>query len=164
MMSTKSGAWEAKPVGGITFSLPTFSAIKTAWFVQPIQTTDGAAYPWGIEMGEGDGWEPTNLRHEDFASHYGLRAVHVLYPASLPTQLAIPRDGGRARHVAEGTWSDVETITVVQGATIKREETIWQAMLDGTAPLDVPPHTRRQVIIDLNDYICPGRWWHEATV
>jgi hypothetical protein len=34
------------------------------------------------------------------------------------------------------------------------EESIWQALIDGVAPLVVPPHTCRQVIIDLDDYVC----------
>jgi alpha-L-rhamnosidase len=154
MISTKSADWEAKPVDGIKFSLPTFSAVKAAWFVQPIQTTDGAAYPWGIEMGEGDGWEATTLRHEDVASHYGLQALHILYPASLPAQLAVPRDAGRIRYVAEGPWSDAEAVAVIPQTNLQSEETIWQAMIDGAAPVVVPPHTRRQVIIDLDDYVC----------
>lgn len=154
MISTKSAVWEAKPVDGINFSLPKFSAIKAAWFVQPIQTTDGAAYPWGIEMGEGDGWEATTTRHEDFASPYGLQAVHVLYPASLPAQLAAIRNGGRVRYVDEATWTDVEAVAVVPGTNLQGEVASWQAMIHGTAPLVVPPHTRRQVIIDFDDYVC----------
>lgn len=154
ILSTKSAAWEAKRVDGIKFSLPKFSAIKAAWFVQPIQTMDGAAYPWGIEMGEGDGWEATTLRHEDFATQYGLQAVHVLYPASLPAQLAVKRNSGRVRYVGEATWTDVEAIAVVPGTKLHGEVASWQAMIDGAAPVVVPPHTRRQVIIDFDDYVC----------
>src|SRR5215211_906345 len=65
MLSTKSAAWETKQVSGVTFNLPKFSSINPAWFVEPIQTTDGGTYPWGIEKGEGDGWEAIIVRHED---------------------------------------------------------------------------------------------------
>jgi alpha-L-rhamnosidase len=154
MVSTRSADWETKQVDGVNFSLPKFSTINPAWFVEPIQTTDGRAYPWGIEMGEGDGWEATTVRHEDLLALYGLQARHVLYPASLPAQLAVSRIGGQVRYVSEGTWSDMEKVPVVPGASLKSEEAIWQALIDGVAPLVVPPHTCRQVIIDLDDYVC----------
>jgi hypothetical protein len=154
MLSTRSAAWETKQVNGITFSLPKFSSINPAWFVEPIQTTDGRTYPWGIEKGEGDDWGATTVRHEDILAPFGLQAVHVLYPSTLPAQLAVQRFGGSVRYVSEGTWSDVEKIPVVAGASLKTEEAIWQALIDGTAPIVVPPHTRRQVIIDLDDYVC----------
>lgn len=154
MLSTRSAAWETKQVNGVTFSLPKFSSINPAWFVEPIQTTDGGAYPWGLEKGEGDGWEASILRHEDILAPFGLQAVHVLYPSTLPAQLAVQRFGGRVRHVSEGTWSDVEKVPVVAGASLKTEEATWQALIDGVAPLVVPPHTCRQVIIDLDDYVC----------
>ncbi len=154
MVSTRSAAWETKQVNGVTFSLPKFSSINPAWFVEPIQTTDGGTYPWGIEKGEGDGWEATIARHEDVLAPFGLQAVHLLYPSTLPAQLAVQRFGGRVRHVSEGTWSDVEKVPVVAGASLETEEAIWQALIDGAAPLVVPPHTCRQVIIDLDDYVC----------
>jgi len=154
MISTRSASWETKPVRGITFSMPTFSAIKTAWFVQPLQTTDAEVYPWGIEKGDGEDWETPTARHEDFLAPYGLQAVHRLYPALLPAQLAVPRNGGRIRHVAEGTWSNAESVEVVPETSLRTEEVAWQAMLDKAIPLVVPPHTRRQVIIDLDDYVC----------
>jgi alpha-L-rhamnosidase len=153
-ISTRSAAWETKPVDGITFSLPKFSSVNPAWFVQPIQTTDGGTYPWGIEKGEGDGWERTNVRREDVLARYGLQAIHLLYPSSLPAQLYIPRIRGQVRHVSDATWSEVEKVPVVAGASLNAEESIWQDLLDRSAPLVVQPHTRRQVIIDLDDYVC----------
>ena len=154
MLSTRSAAWETKQVSGVTFKLPKFSSVNPAWFVEPIQTTDGVAYPWGIEMGEGDGWETPTVRHEDILAPFGLQALHVLHPASLPAQLAVPRVGGQVRHVSDGTWSHVEMVPVVPGTHLESEEATWQTLLDGIAPLVVPPHKCRQVIIDLDDYVC----------
>ena len=154
MLSTKAGAWETKQVKGVTFSLPKFSSINPAWFVEPIQTTDGGAYPWGIEKGEGDGWEATIVRREDILAPFGLQAVHVLNPSTLPAQIAFQRFCGRVRHVSEGIWSDVEKVSVVAGASLTTEGVLWQALIDGIAPLIVPSHTCRQVIIDLDNYVC----------
>ena len=133
---------------------PTLPGRGAAWFVEPIQTTNGAAYPWGVEMGEGEGWVPAAARREDFAFPFGIQAGHVLQPAMLPAQMAAARQGGRVRHVAEGTWSDVQSVQVDADANLSTEVAAWQALIDGTTPLVVPPQTRRQVIIDLEDYVC----------
>ena len=154
MLSTRSAAWETRQVNGVTFSLPKFSSINPAWFVQPIQTTDAGIYPWGIEIGEGDGWEATTVRREDILAPYGLQAVHRLHPSTLPEQLLVQRSGGQVRHVSDDPWSDVEKVPVIPGASLKSEEDIWQALIDGVAPLVVPPKTCRQVVIDLDDYVC----------
>ena len=154
ILSTRSATWETKQVSGVTFKLPIFSSVNPAWFVEPIQTTDGATYPWGIEMGEGDGWEMPSVRHEDILAPFGLQALHVLNPASLPAQLAVPKVGGQVRHVAHETWTHVEMVPVTSEAHLESEMATWQAMIDGTAPLVVPPHTCRQVIIDLDEYVC----------
>ncbi len=92
LLATKSAAWTCKPVGGLSFDLPA-GARQMAWFVEPIQTTDGAAYPWGVERGEGEGWGPVSARREDIAFPFGIHVAHELRPALLPAQLAAPRRG-----------------------------------------------------------------------
>ena len=104
LLATKSAAWMCKPVAGISFEMPA-GARQMAWFVEPIQTTDGAAYPWGIERGQGEGWQPVSARHEDIAFPFGVHAVHVLQPALLPGQLARPRRGERSSpSAAMSSW------------------------------------------------------------
>ena len=153
LVSTKSAAWETRPVGGISFSLPA-GGRGMAWFVEPVQTTDGAAYPWGIEKGAGQGWQPAAARREDFGLSFGIRAAHVLQPAGLPAQMAARRDGERVRYVGAGAWNDEQSVAVDAGTNLPAEAVAWQAMLDGTAPLVVPAHTRRQVVLDLEQYVC----------
>ena len=153
LVATKSAAWETRPVDGISFSLPA-GRIGMAWFIEPVQTTDGAAYPWGIEKGVGEGWQPAAARREDFGLPFGIRAAHVLQPAGLPAQMAAPRRGGRVRFVGAGAWSDEQSAAVAAGANLPAEAAAWQAMLDGDAPLVVPAHTRRQVVLDLEQYVC----------
>ena len=153
-VSTRSAAWETRPVDGLRFSLPALPTPHLVWFVEPIQTTDGAVYPWGIERGEGEGWEPAVKRFEDVAAPFGLQAAHLLQPASLPAQMAALWRGGRVRHAAEGTWSQAQMVPVVASASLPAEVAAWQALLNEAAPVVVPPHTRRQVIIDLEQYVC----------
>ena len=125
-----------------------------AWFVEPIQTTDGAAYPWGIEMGKGEDWMPVSARREDFAFPFGIHAIHVLQPALLPAQMAAPRPAGRVRYVAAATWSDPQAVEVIAEANLLTEVAVWQALLDDATPLVIPAHTHRQVVLDLADYVC----------
>lgn len=153
LVSTKSAAWETKPVGGIRFSKPAGMS-RMAWFVEPIQVTDGAVYPWGVEMGEGGGWVPAEARREDFAFPFGIQAAHVLLPASLPAQMAAFRRGGRVRYVAEGAWTDPQTVAVGAGGNLPAEMAGWQSLVDGSKPLLIPAHTRRQVVLDLEEYVC----------
>jgi alpha-L-rhamnosidase len=153
LVSTKSAAWESKPVNGISFDMPA-GARQMAWFVEPIQTTDAAAYPWGIEMGKGEDWMPVSARREDAAFPFGIHAIHVLQPALLLAQMATPRPAGRVRYVAATTWSDPQAVEVIAGANLLAEVVVWQALLDDATPLVIPAHTHRQVVLDLADYVC----------
>ena len=153
LLSTKAAPWACKPVTGISFEMPEGTR-RMAWFVEPIQTTDSAAYPWGIERGDGDGWQPVNARREDFAFPFGLHAVHVLQPAMLPAQLATPRRAGRVRFVAASAWDDPQFIAIDASAALPAEVAGWQTLLDEAQPLVIPAHTHRQVILDLDEYVC----------
>ncbi len=153
LLSTNSAAWEARPVTGISFDMPGLEG-QIVFFVQPIQITDDAAYPWGVEKGMGQGWEPVTLRHEDISSPFGVHAVHVLQPALLPAQMATPRHAGRVRHVADSAWNDPQIVAVVTDAHLPSEAAAWQSLLDEARPLLIPPHTRRQIVLDLEQYVC----------
>lgn len=154
LVSTGTAAWETRPVPGLRFSRPGPHAADGAWFVEPNQTTDGAAYPWGVEHGTGDGWRPARPRDEFGGFAYGLHPSHRLHPATLPAQVAAPRPGGRVRHVAAGVWHDEQAVTVEAAAHQSAKAGAWQALVDGQSPLVIPARTRRQVIVDLDDYLC----------
>lgn len=115
LLSTRSGAWTTLPVGGIAFEMPA-RARQMAWFVEPIQITDGAAYPWGIESGETDErhqpWEAVDLRREDIAFPFGIHPVHVLQPALLPAQMRASVRLGHVRHVSSAAWNDDQVVAV----------------------------------------------------
>ncbi|MCB0011541.1 MAG: hypothetical protein KDE34_06560 [Anaerolineales bacterium] len=153
LLSTKSAAWQTKPVAGISFRRPDIP-VRSPFFVQPIQITDGASYPWGIETGAGAGWEPAIGRREDIAFPFGLYPVHRLQPALLPDQMASPWQGGRIRHVSAAAWTDPQAVVVSAEASLPAEMSGWQALLDETKSLVIPAHTQRQVIIDLEQYVC----------
>ena len=154
LLSTRSAFWETRPVPGISFYKPELPQPAAAWFVEPVQMTNGSAYPWGIENGMGDGWAPALKRVEDFTFLFGIQPGHILQPAMLPAQTAAKRLAGRVRHAAEGVWVDAQTVRVEADANLPTEVAAWQALIDQSAALIVPPHTRRQIIIDLQDYVC----------
>jgi alpha-L-rhamnosidase len=153
LLSTKSAGWENKHVDGITFDMPA-GAQRMAWFVEPIQTTDSADYPWGIETGAGDGWLPVSVRREDAAFPFGLYADHVLHPALLPAQLAAPRQAGRVRFVSATPLEDPQFIVVDAATALTEEASDWQALLDKGQSMVIPSHTHRQIILDLDEYVC----------
>ena len=153
LLSTRSAEWMCKAVDGLTFDMPEGTR-HVAWFVEPIQTTDGSSYPWGIERGEGDGWQKVNARREDVAFPFGINAPHALRPAMLPEQLARPYQGGRVRFVSATAWDDPQLIVVDAGDALPGEVAGWQALLDDGQPLVVEAHTRRRVTLDLEEYVC----------
>ena len=75
-------------------------------------------------------------------------------PALLPAQLAVPHRGGRVRYAAATAWEDPQFVVAAEGAGLPAEVAAWQAWLDGAQPLVVPPHSHRQVILDLEQYVC----------
>ena len=153
LISTKSVPWEAKPLEGISFSLPP-GARRNAWFVEPNQTTDGTVYPWGIQLGLGQGWEPAAERREGFALPFGIQAAHILQPAPLPAQIADARGFGRVRFVSGQAWGDSQSIDIVASDNLLDEIDPWQSLVDGSKPLLIPPHSHRQVVFDLEQYVC----------
>ncbi len=157
LLSTRTGAWETKPVSGISFEMPA-RARQMAWFVEPIQTTNGAAYPWGIETGGDDegqqAWEAVALRREDILFPFGIHAAHVLQPAVLPAQMRALVRPGRVRHVSGAPWSDEQVVSVLAETQLVSEVIDWQALLDDAAPVQIPPHSRRQIVIDVEQYVC----------
>ena len=153
LLSTKSAAWETKIVDGIRFDMPEH-AKRLAFSVQPIQTTDGTSYPWGVEFGAGDGWIPAIKRHEDFLFAYGLYPKHYLQSATLPEQVSQPYHAGNIRYVSDVAWDNPQIVLVSPGTNISTEQASWQLLLNEANPLVIPPQTTRQIIIDLEDYIC----------
>ncbi len=153
LLSTGAADWTHKPVAGLAFSLPAGQE-GMAWFVEPTQTTDGAAYPWGIERGTGEGWQPITARREDVAFAFGIHPTHPLQPATLPAQKALVRSAGRVRTVSVEAWSDPQTIEQLAGGDRPRDVAAWQALLDHASTVIVPAHAHLQVVLDLDDYVC----------
>ena len=75
----------------------------------------------------------------------------VLFPpATLPAMFEAPVPPGKIRHVEDFA---VPRECVEAANHLAGEAAGWQALLKG-APLTLPAHTTRRVIVDLDDYYC----------
>ncbi len=146
-LATGVAPWETLLMDGIEY-LPA----GLAWGVGLKTRVVGARFPWNWHLGETEGpWAPAvplvlgmaaALKNE-------IPPFWTLTPATLPPMLEAPARAGRVRHVDDGIPERV------YAADHRADEAAaWQAMLDGTAPVTIPAHATRRVIIDLGNYYC----------
>jgi hypothetical protein len=150
-LDTGVAAWEARLLPGYAFEPPLY-----VWGLRAPVTVDGAAFAWGFERGEGDGWRPV-VAHERASSAlaaYGIAPSRYLQAGTLPSMIDRPWTRARVRHVAEAPSLDTLPIPVRAADHLEHEAAPWQELLLGRAPLRVPANTLRRVIVDLEDYVC----------
>lgn len=117
---------------------------------------DGGAIPWGWQQGQGSGWQPAVTvkravgRHVDWETY----KEHILSPALLPPMMAVRRQIGAVRLVAEAPAAETRPIPVQSSDHRPGEAAAWQALIHGKEELIVPAHTRHRVIVDLENYYC----------
>jgi len=149
-LATGVAQWEVKKLEGF---LP-FSPLG-GWFTGAMLKVDGCRVPWGIERGEGDGWQPAKALARANSMHRGDRLPeHVLQPATLPPMMERSWQGAKVRFVANLQAENTAHIPVRLAEHLAGEEEGWQALLDGRSSLTVPPHTARRVIVDMGNYVC----------
>jgi len=148
-LSTGVAHWDVKQLGGYDFTESRSS------FVGPGILIDGSHFDWGFETGSGDGWRPAEvgawpLRGDWFPLDVfpGLR---FMKPAPLPPMMDARRHVGIARFVS---GAGPVSARVAMQDHLPAEAQSWTALLHGGATLEVPPHTNRRVILDLEDYYC----------
>lgn len=154
LLSTGQANWEAKQLQGYSFDSP---HQKVYMVVGPHQTIDGNTYPWGIETGDkgGEGWEPAARRREDDQAVTGIIGERLLRPATLPAQLSRLQRAGTVRFASDkGSWETPDLMLVPAGASQSELVNSWQQLLKGPGPVVIPPATRQQVVIDLEQYYC----------
>jgi len=150
IVATGVAAWEGKPVGGCTYLRDDFT-----WAAGAKLKIDGAAYPWGVEQGRGDGWEPVAVLYPGVngATKNEWPARHRLRPAALPPQIKEVLSAPLVRHVDDAPLSATET-TQVLARQSSAEAAAWQKLLDQNIPLVLPPRVCQRVILDFSDYQC----------
>lgn len=150
-LSTGEAKWEAAILPGHGF-LPK----GVAWGCGLKFRSDGGAFPWGWERGE-DAlvWTTPKSGERGFA-HAGANDMPpgpMLIPAILPAQWEEPFVGGKIRHVAVHPGGDTHAIPIRAADSLSTEVEAWQGLVEDK-PLTVPAHTKRRVLLDLNEYVC----------
>jgi alpha-L-rhamnosidase len=149
LLSTGIAPWEAKILQGYQFIDP-----PTAPWRGATVKVDGTRFAWGFESGLGDGWQPARKLGPGVGKRidWELRPLHVLYPATLPPMLDRPFTAGAIRFVGDIPSQDAQPIPIRAVDHLAGEAPAWSALLGGLGSVTIPPHTRRRVIIDLQNY------------
>ncbi|MFA6288548.1 MAG: alpha-L-rhamnosidase C-terminal domain-containing protein [Opitutaceae bacterium] len=149
LLGTGLAAWETKPLPGHEFLRPfahNFFSVGHGVLLK------GAECDWDWPAGAGDGWEKAKVLHPGSSATLRNRyapTVHLLQPATLPPMLEKPRSAGKVRHIdASGDGP----VTTSQG--LPHEERDWSDLIANGTALEIPPHTSRRVLLDLEDYVC----------
>jgi hypothetical protein len=153
-LSTGAAGWEVKRLGGYVFEpcqlRECFAAVGARLRVK------GAQFDWGFEAGDGAGWErPVILenaglkqQHNEHAQRWVLR--HGVLPAMFEETIC----AGVVRHIARVEDLDTAARPVSAAEHQLEEAAAWDKMLRGGGPVTIPPHAKRRVIIDLENYYC----------
>lgn len=152
LLSTGRARWEVKHLEGYSFASPRQNVYMVAG---PCQEINGLVYPWGIENGDGEGWEPVASRFEQHQSVTGIIGERILRPATLPAQISRSLCTGKIRFASDKSgFRNQETILVPARSSQPELVRSWQQLLDEQAPVVIPPYTSQQIIIDLEEYYC----------
>lgn len=156
VLNTGRAPWQAARIDAYTFTPP-----LNAFAVGHRIVLDARRYPWGFERGEEQAvaldWQPVERLHPGYnAASRGhiFSGEHLLRPAALPAMLETPRRLGRARHVSAPGPGDTHDIPLRAEDHLSEEEGAWNDLLAGRASFVLPPHTRRRVLVDLENYYC----------
>jgi hypothetical protein len=150
-VNTGTAAWTCKRLAGYSFPpvLP-----DMLWFPGARVHIKGEAYPWGVERGEGEGWEAPQVLQAGVNALAFSEAPNgwLLEPALLPAMLDEPRHVGMARQVEAAEGPDTRPVAIDPARHLQPEAPAWGRLLRGEGVVAIPPNTRRRVIIDLQEY------------
>lgn len=154
-LSTATGEWQCMRVGGLLFR-ENFTRVPSFYAVGVDLQIDGAAFPWGVRSGTGEGWEPA-ARVVEPPKRYRitgeLEEMHALREAILPPMFQQTLHLGRTRHVET---LEPGTDTLLQAVQSARHDAAagaaWDAMLAGNGAVVIPAGAEVRVIVDLDNY------------
>lgn len=148
-LSTGLGAWDCKLLAGYTFGQ--FERIP---WKGGNTYLDGRAYPWGVERGEGEGWQLAWPLRRAMAQQrdWELPPQHLLAPATLPPMTDEARRGGVVRFASRVASLDTRNIPIRQADHDAETAAAWQSMVRGEGDVVIPAHTLQRILIDLQDY------------
>ncbi|MFN4292561.1 MAG: alpha-L-rhamnosidase C-terminal domain-containing protein [Thermoflexales bacterium] len=115
---------------------------------------DGRAYPWGVECGEGEGWQPAQTLRRAMARRldWELPPQHILAPAMLPPMLDETCCAGIVRLASDAATRETRAIPIRQADHDAEAAAAWQHVVRGEGEVVIPPRALKRVLIDLQDY------------
>ena len=143
--------WDCKKLSGYAFISP-----EMTWGTSAKTVINGAAFDWGHELGDGEGWQPARPIGPAYSGSVFTMAPDrwVLRPATLPAMLEVPRQAGHVRHLHSVPALDTSAVPVRAADHLPAEVAAWNRLLAGQGAVTIPAHTLRRVIIDLDEYYC----------
>lgn len=141
--STGLAPWEARRIDGYSFG-------------DHFNTLDGTHYPWGVELGQGDGWTSAGISAKASTAHpTDLYPFRLMAPATLPRMLSRRVSAGRVRFVEDASYvTDFLKHRIDAGHHLPDIATQMTALLAGTAPFRMAAGQKFRAIIDLENYYC----------
>jgi len=148
-LSTGLSAWDCKLLDGYAFG----QYDRIPWKGGNTYL-DGRVYPWGVEHGEGDGWQPVRTLRRAMAKRidWELPPQHILHPATLPPMTDDVRRVGMVRFACDVASLDTHDIPIHQADSNANEAATWQHLLRGKGSVVIAPHAIKRVLIDLENY------------
>jgi hypothetical protein len=151
-LSTGIAKWESLRIDGYTFGQ--FERIPWKGGNTFI---DGARHPFGVERGDGQGWQPAVTLRLAMAKRIDWELQpnqQVLQPAMLPAMLFEQRGAGTVRFATSANDLNVRDVpidTATHNVTMASE---WQALLHGKGTVTLQPGQTQRILIDFENYFC----------
>jgi len=154
-IGTGNAAWEGKHLPGYEFIKPT-----NAWGSGANLTIHADQFVWEHEKGEGKNWKPVEAHspgfHPDF-KEVAVEPAHIMQPATLPPMMHEKRRIGTVRFIEEINSVEKNKLadrTLLPKNDREAEKSEWNSLLQEGRPLEIPAHSWRRILIDLENYYC----------
>jgi alpha-L-rhamnosidase len=168
LMGTGVAPWQAKVLHGYEFTDPLAAWGTGANLVVNAAVNGGFDWDWqsGSESGKSAGWQPVRVLDKGRSAwtQNDTPLSHLLRPALLPPMMEEERHIGTVRLVASlnaasldaAALGTVQTHDIAVHAVddLAEERASWQKLMGGEGTLTIAPHTRRRVLVDLDNYYC----------
>jgi hypothetical protein len=154
LLGTGVAEWQAKPLGG--YQLADIAIPGHYFAVGANLAIDGSQFDWGFERGQGAGWQPAVVRDPGANAHTRVEfaPLHLLAPASLPPMIEREQPAGQVRFVGRGAVDPAHPNAIRPADQRADDLADWNALLHRRQPVEIPTHSTRQVLIDLENYYC----------
>jgi hypothetical protein len=149
-IGTGKAKWEAKLLGGYTVSESKVSGGTGARFTLHADQMD-----WDYERGFGEGWSPAaNGPTATTQAANDQPPVHRLTFGTLPAQMEQAWPKGVVRHVSNPPAPPTAPVPIRTQDDLPSQHVAWHNVFTGSSAIEIPPHSRVRVILDLEDYVC----------